>query len=80
MVQLWIEAITVGLGLVIVGTIVSWVMSKISNTELPPVCKDWNKNYIMEISLFLTGVIAHFAFEFSGINRWYCKNGYACKA
>ena len=46
MVQLWIEAITVGLGLVIVGTIVSWVASKVMDTELPPVCKDWNKNFI----------------------------------
>ena len=46
--------------------------------DLPPVCKDWNKNYIMEISLFLTGFLTHLAFEFMGANKWYCKYGNAC--
>ena len=79
MVQLLIEAIAVGLMLVVVGTAVSWGVGRLMGTELPPVCKDWNKNYIMEICLFLTGVIAHFLFEAVGANRWYCKNGFACR-
>ena len=29
-------------------------------------------------SLFLTGVVAHYAFEAVGANRWYCQNGVAC--
>lgn len=29
--------------------------------------------------IFLVGVIIHLFCEFSGINRWYCKNGNACK-
>ena len=79
MVQLWVEAVAVGLILVVVGTVVSWVVSKIMGTDLPPVCKDWNKNYIMEICLFLSGVLVHLLCEVIGINRWYCKNGYACR-
>ena len=79
MVQLWVEAVILGLLLIVAGTIVSWIVSKFSGTDLPPVCKDWNKNYIMEISLFLTGVVGHLFFEFTGANKWYCKNGYACR-
>lgn len=79
MVGLIVEAVAVGLGIVVVGTLVSWVVGRMMGTDLPPVCKDWNKNYIMEISLFLTGVIGHFLFEFSGLNKWYCKNGFACR-
>ena len=79
MVQLWVEAVFVGLLLVVVGTVVSWVVSKTMGTDLPPVCKDWNKNYIMEICLFLTGIFVHLLCEVTGMNRWYCKNGYACR-
>ena len=38
----------------------------------------FNKYYVMELSLFLTGVIAHLVFEYTGLNKWYCKKGYAC--
>jgi len=42
------------------------------------VCKDWNKNYAMEMCLFLTGFIAHLLCEYTGINVWYCNNSVAC--
>ena len=29
--------------------------------------------------LFLTGALIHILAEASGINKWYCGNGYACK-
>ena len=79
MVRLLVEAVAVGLGIVVVGTLVSWVVGRMMGTDLPPVCKDWNKNYIMEICLFLSGVIVHLLCEFSGLNKWYCKNGFACR-
>ena len=72
------EAIIVGFVLIIIGTIVSFIVGKVFSTDLPPVCKDWNKNYVMEICLFFTGFTAHLAFEYTGINKWYCNNGYAC--
>jgi len=33
----------------------------------------------MEISLFLTGFLVHIFCEYSGINKWYCKNGMVSK-
>tara|TARA_Y100000816_G_C25900999_1_gene469997 strand:+ start:107 stop:382 length:276 start_codon:yes stop_codon:yes gene_type:complete len=77
--ELFIEAIVVGIAMVIVGTMVGYVIAKSFAVDLPPVCKKWNKNHIMELSLFLTGFIGHLLFEFIGANKWYCKNGYAAR-
>ncbi len=77
--KLFIEAVIVGLIIVLVGTAITFVVSKVTAVDLPPTCRVWKKNYTMEIALFLTGVLTHFAFEFVGANSWYCKNGVACK-
>ena len=76
--QLLLEAVVVGIITVIVGNIVGFIIGKSLSVDLPTVCKDWNKYYTMEISLFLTGFLIHLICEFSGINKWYCKNGFAC--
>jgi hypothetical protein len=73
------EAFVVGILVVVVGTLVGFGFGKLFSTDLPPVCKDWNKNYIMELSLFVTGFIAHILCEMTGINKWYCKNSVACR-
>ncbi len=77
--ELFIEAIVVGIAMVIIGTLVSYFIAKSFAVDLPPVCKKWNKNHLMELSLFLTGVFGHLFFEFIGANKWYCKNGYAAR-
>ena len=74
-----VEAIVVGVVIVIVGTVVSALVGMVLGTDLPPVCRDWNKNYAMEMSLFLTGALSHLLFEYTGANKWYCRNGIACK-
>jgi len=77
--KLLIEALVVGVATVIIGTLVGFIIGKyFSSSNLPKICKTWNKNHIMEICLFLTGFILHILCEFSGINKWYCKNGNAC--
>ena len=68
------EAIAVGILTVIVGTFISKLFSR----KVPSTCKDWNKNYVMELSLFLTGLLIHLICEYTGINKWYCRNGSAC--
>ena len=74
-----IEALTVGVLTVVVGSIVGFTLSKLFSNNLPKICKQWNKNHIMELSLFLTGFAIHLLCEISGINKWYCVNGNACK-
>ena len=74
-----IEALTVGVLTVVVGSIVGFTLSKLFSNNLPKICKEWNKNHIMELSLFITGVGIHILCEISGINKWYCVNGNACK-
>lgn len=78
MYKLLIEAIVVGISTVIMGTVVSYLIGSLFKTDLPPVCKNWNKFYAMEISLFLTGALLHSFLELVGLNKWYCKNGNAC--
>ena len=77
--QLLIEAFVVGVMTVCIGSLVGFVIGKAFSNNLPKICKEWNKNHIMEICLFLTGFLIHLLCEFSGINKWYCQNGNACK-
>lgn len=77
--NLIIESIVVGIIVVIIGSIVGYFLGKTMGINLPQVCKTWNKNHIMELSLFLTGVIVHLLCEYTQLNKWYCKNGNACK-
>lgn len=77
---LLIEAIVVGIITVIVGTLSGKIFSAYatSDVQLPDECKSWNKNYVMEKSLFVTGFLTHLLCQATGINKWYCSNGLAC--
>lgn len=70
------EAIVVGILTILVGTFIS----KLFQRKVPSSCKDWNKNYVMEMSLFLTGFTIHILCEYFGVNKWYCRHGSACSA
>jgi hypothetical protein len=75
--QLIIEATIVGLSTILVGVCVQELLKK---TTLKVQCEtpcDWNKNYIKEISLFITGFMLHVLFEIMGANSWYVKHGSA---
>lgn len=74
-----VEAIIFGIMVAIIGNITPLIIGKRFSNELPDICNTWNKYYVMEVSLFLTGFLAHILCEFIGINKWYCKNGFACK-
>jgi hypothetical protein len=76
--ELLVEAVIVGIIVTVIGTLITLLLGKFFSIELPPVCKDWNKNYVMEISLFLTGFTTHLLCEAIGLNKWYCKKGHAC--
>lgn len=72
--KILLESTVIGICTVIIGTVISLIISKFMKMDLPSVCKNWNKNYVMEWALFLTGFFLHLLFEFVGINRWYCLN------
>lgn len=78
MIRLLIEAVLVGIAVVLAGLVIT-VFSKKNQQSLPEECRNWNKNYIMEITLFLIGFMLHILFEFTGINAWYCKHGNAVR-
>ena len=80
--QLLYESISVGLLTVLIGNVTACVMdflilSPRLKLKLPIVSRS-DKFYQMGILLFLTGVFAHLICELIGINKWYCKKGYAC--
>lgn len=65
MMNLIIEAIVVGVVMVIIGVGVSMITTYL--------------NIPGQFNIFLTGFIGHLLFEMMGANKWYCTNGYACK-
>ena len=75
--NLLVEAIAVGIMILILGEIVMFILKKVG-LKGPCTCTEWNKYYIREISLFLTGFLGHLLFELVGANKWYCKHGSAC--
>ena len=75
--KLLVEAVIVGIMVLVVGSGVGYIVGMMNSMDLPSVCKKWNKNHVMEISLFFTGFVTHLLCEFSGVNKWYTKNGYA---
>ena len=77
--NLLFEAIAVGIVVLAVGTLVGFIMGKFMKVDLPKACRQWNKNHIMELSLFITGALTHVIFELLGLNKWYCIHGRACK-
>ena len=80
---LFAEAVVVGFVLVIVGLMVGALLHLTIPSAIDPqhqaFCEGWNKYHVMELSLFLTGVFAHLLFEATGVNKWYCSHGVACR-
>ena len=78
--KLIIEAIAVGILTIIIGSGVGYLIS-ISKLypmpSLPSECSTYNKYFIMETTLFFTGVFIHLFCEYFGINNWYLTNSAA---
>ena len=56
------NAIIFGILLTLVGHFTSKITGMYFKVKLPIECKEWNKKYIMEITLFCTGTITYFIY------------------
>lgn len=65
------EATFVGILTALAGYVASALVKPYFKIDLPEICKSWNKNHLMEISLFATGFILHIFLEFAGLNKTY---------
>jgi hypothetical protein len=77
--KLFIEAFMVGIILLIIsipvmGYLHSTYPEDYSGCENLP--SNSKKKYY--IATVVIGILTHLVCEFSGINKWYCKNGNAC--
>lgn len=71
--QFWSELVIVGLLTVLFGYIAGYLVSLWSNNTLPIVCHDFNKNYVMEQTLFLTGALMYAVLDLTGVLGNRCK-------
>tara|TARA_B110000037_G_scaffold202643_1_gene244981 strand:- start:1586 stop:1870 length:285 start_codon:yes stop_codon:yes gene_type:complete len=82
-----IETIIIGfitsiLGGIFLRVILSFFNKKDKNEYLNVLINKYSNNYIIEISLFLTGVFLHLLLEYFNVNKWYCEKkciGDICK-
>jgi len=68
------EASAVGLAVVVVGTLISYLIAVFSDKDTR-----FLKNISMFVALFLIGFLLHIVSDVTGLNRWYCKNCAGCK-
>lgn len=67
------EAVVVGVALVVVGMLIHLVVNKFMK-------HDMNNNVVLATHFFIAGIVVHLLAEYSGMNKWYCKNGSACSS
>lgn len=67
------EAVAVGVMTLIIGVVVHAVSMKLKE-------HDMNDMTIYAIHLFVIGILVHLICQYTGINKWYCNNGVACRA
>ena len=71
--QLAVEAVVVGITVVIFWLVANFIAGALNL----PVTSNITIGSVAV--LFSTGVIAHLFFEVTGLNKWYCKNSFACQ-
>ena len=76
--QLIINSIIIGLiasilGSVILRIVITGFSKSEQNESLEFVLNKYKKNYMIEVSLFFTGILIYLLLEYFGLNKWYCK-------
>ena len=52
-----LQAVVVGLLAILFGWIASFLVRPYFEVSLPEICKRWNKNRVMEVTLFVAGFL-----------------------
>lgn len=76
--KLLIEAAVIGAALVVVQHVVCLLLQMLFGSgtiNCPPILGDWGMMGVV----FASGAVLHLTMELVGANKWYCKNGNACK-
>jgi H+/Cl- antiporter ClcA len=74
--NIFLEALIVGIAVGILGFIISTCMMYMNKNFT---IKKYNFWWQVMLSFFFTGFLFHLICQISGINKWYCKHGKACK-
>jgi hypothetical protein len=75
--RLVVEALAVGTATSVVGLLISTlIMYAVTPAFSLTRYKFWP--YVL-LAFFITGVCLHVGFELVGANKWYCRNGNACR-
>ena len=74
-----LEAIISGIAVLVIGLIVNWLSQSWRKDHLLSIRPEFHMSRL-GLNLFITGVLVYIIAEFSGANRWYCRNGNACLA
>ena len=70
------EVFVVGIATMIVGLIVTNIMMWYVEPKKEPNFNHWIS---VALAYFITGALIHVIAEYSNVNKWYCKHGYACR-
>jgi len=75
--ELILESIIIGIITSILGSVMVKILSRVNSVEdneyLNNFVGKYNKTYIIEISMFFTGILIHLLLEYIGLNKWYCE-------
>ena len=75
--KLILESIIIGAITSILGNIIITILIKYnsleSNDTLDNTLKKYKKTYLIQIALFLTGILIHLLLEYIGLDKWYCE-------
>lgn len=69
------ETFFIALSTMVVGLVISTLWMRATDGDWP----ECHIQYSVAASLLLTGASVHILAQYFGINKWYCKNGIACK-
>jgi len=75
--RLLVEAIAVGIVLIPLGYVVLY--GSVGLSKRYKTVGQMDKNVKMSLGFFILGMLTHLFCEFTGINKWYCNNGVACR-